>query len=122
MGFQDAVREGLANYARFSGRSSRPAFWWWVLAVLLVNAVAAVIDRVLFGGGPDAAQLVGALVSLALLLPNIAVAVRRLHDVGRSGWWLLLSLIPLIGFLVLLYWYVQPGEPGENRFGHAPAR
>jgi uncharacterized membrane protein YhaH (DUF805 family) len=121
----EAVRAVLSNYATFSGRAERSEFWWWTLAVIVVTFVAQVIDSaimgpfVLFGADPGSGP-VSAVLGLALLLPNIAVAVRRLHDTDRSGWWILIILIPIVGFLVLVWFYIQPGTPGANRFGPRP--
>ena len=97
------------KYADFTGRASRSEFWWFMLFNLLVSLAAQAIHPV-----------ASVLVTLALLLPVCSVAVRRLHDVGRNGWWLLINLVPLIGFLVLLFWNVQPSEPRDNAWG-APA-
>jgi uncharacterized membrane protein YhaH (DUF805 family) len=119
-----AVSSVLGKYATFSGRAVRSELWWWVLAMILVSIAAGMVDGMiaapLMGYGsfaPEAVRPVSTLVSLALLLPSIAVSVRRLHDIDRSGWWYLIGLIPVIGTLVLLYWYLQPGTPGSNRFG-----
>lgn len=120
---QIAARHVLSNYATFSGRATRYEFWWWVLAVLLTLLVCGLIDALLlapllgFEVGEDAAQPLSSVVSLGLLIPNIAVAMRRLHDMGRAGWWLLIGLVPIVGALVLLYFYVQPSEPGDNQYG-----
>lgn len=114
MTFQESIRTVLSKYATFTGRAGRPEYWWWVLAVLLAAVVASLIDRMIFG--PDTAIL-GGLLSLAIIVPNIAVGVRRLHDTDRSGWWLALTLIPIIGLLVLIWFMIQPGTPGANRFG-----
>ncbi len=114
MTFEESIRTVLSKYATFTGRARRSEFWWWVLGVLVLFAVAGLIDRMIFGA--DTAIL-GGLLSLAVLVPNIAVAVRRLHDTDRSGWWLLLNLIPVVGFLVLIWFYIQPGTPGANRYG-----
>jgi uncharacterized membrane protein YhaH (DUF805 family) len=103
----------LEKYVDFQGRASRSEFWWYVLAYLIIYIIASIIDSVLTGG------LLTLVVSLGLLLPNIAVAIRRLHDTDRTGWWLLLSFIPLIN-LVLIYFYVLKGTDGENRFGPDP--
>jgi uncharacterized membrane protein YhaH (DUF805 family) len=97
------------KYADFTGRASRSEFWWFMLFNLLVSLAAQAIHPV-----------ASVLVTLALLLPVCSVAVRRLHDVGRNGWWLLINLVPLVGFLVLLFWNVQPSEPNDNAWG-APA-
>lgn len=118
MSFGDAVRRCLNLYATFQGRARRSEFWWFALFQLLLNAGATAIDAVLLGG----MGLLPTLVVLALFLPTLAVAVRRLHDTGRSGWWVLISLIPLIGFVVLLIFYVSGGEDGTNRFGPDPRR
>jgi uncharacterized membrane protein YhaH (DUF805 family) len=111
MTFGEAVRSGFEHYAKFDGRASRAAFWWWVLFVFLVSIAANIIDLAI--GAPVFSALAG----LGLLLPNISVSIRRLHDTNRTGWWLLIWLIPLIGLIVLLVFYLQRGDDGENRFG-----
>ena len=104
MNFTDAVQTCFRKYADFKGRATRSEFWWWVLFVLLASAIAQVVNDAL-----------AAIVSLATLLPYLAVAARRLHDIGRSGWWQLVGLVPLVGWLVMLYWCVQPSE-GSNEY------
>ena len=122
MGFQEAVRSVLRQYAVFVGRASRSEYWWFVLFNVLTTAVAAVLDLMLFGG--EGSFLGGSpletLWSLILLLPNLAVTVRRLHDTGRVGWWLLIGLVPVIGWIVLLFWMVQRGDAGPNAYGPDP--
>jgi uncharacterized membrane protein YhaH (DUF805 family) len=113
MDFVEAIRSGFRNYATFSGRAARSEFWYWALFASLLSAAANIIDSVLFIG------LVGPLVSLLLLLPGVAVSVRRLHDLERSGWWLLLTLTG-IGIILLLIWDCMRGTPGPNRFGPDP--
>ena len=113
----------LRKYATFEGRARRKEYWWFALFVILVITGLAIFDIMLvgleefavYGGGP----LVG-LGSLALVLPNLGVAVRRLHDHDRSGWYVLLGLLPFIGAIILLYWYVTRGTVGDNRFGSDP--
>ena len=120
MDIQTAVRTVLGKYATFVGRASRSEYWWWFLALLLFNFFLRVIDAAVFGVEAFGGQTGGPLAmvaALALLLPNLAVAVRRLRDTDRSGWWILILLIPIIGWLILLYWLVQPSHEGENRFG-----
>nr|WP_321249876.1 DUF805 domain-containing protein [uncultured Ruegeria sp.] len=119
-----AFRRALSNYANFHGRASRATFWWWVLAVFLVFLVTRIVDGALiapmlgFGAfEPSAGQPLSVLVSLGLLLPNVAIGARRLHDIGRTAWWLLIGFIPLIGTVVLIYFYIQPSESGLNQFG-----
>ena len=127
MNMAESVKHVLGNYATFSGRAARSEFWWWVLALILLQIVTSIIDGAVIAPmlgfesfEPDAGQPLSLLVALALLLPCIAVSVRRLHDLDRSGWWYLLGLVPIVGPLVLLFWYVQPGTPGDNQFGVAP--
>ena len=90
MTFGEAIRSGFDHYVKFDGRASRPAFWWWVLFVLLVDIAANLIDLAI--GAP----IFSAIVGLGLLLPNLSVSIRRLHDTNRSGWWILIWLIPLL--------------------------
>jgi uncharacterized membrane protein YhaH (DUF805 family) len=116
MSFQDAVRSCLAQYGTFTGRARRSEFWFFWLFHMLVQSAAAILDAVIFGPW----QPIAALASLALLLPSLAVAVRRLHDNGRSGWWILIGLVPLVGWILLFIWYVSRGEIGPNRFGPDP--
>lgn len=122
MDFQTSIKTCLSKYATFSGRAQRSEFWWFVLFILATNAVLNVLDRMFFGIAADGqpVSVLGALFSLGIFIPNIAVGVRRLHDLDKSGWWYLLVLIPIIGFLVLLYFFVQKGSDGPNRFGADP--
>ena len=109
MNFGQAISSCLSNYATFSGRASRSEFWWFFLFQLLVMIAVSMISEKLPG-----------LVNLALLLPSLAVGARRLHDIGKSGWWQLL-MISGIGFLVLLYWWVQPTSDDVGSYGSTPA-
>lgn len=122
MGFQDAVRAGFSNYATFTGRASRPEFWWFALFVFLGNIVVGLADRFLFGTGFDGSSvsLLGAIFGLVVLLPTVAVGVRRLHDIDKSGWWYLLILIPVLGYLIVIFFCIQRGVEGPNRFGPDP--
>jgi len=115
MSFQEAISSGLSRYIDFNTRSSRSEYWYWVLFVILLSIVAGVIDGIIFD-----APILRSLVTLGLLVPGIAVGVRRLHDIDRSGWWYLIALIPIVGALVLIYWFVQPGTPGSNEYGDNP--
>lgn len=112
----EAFQRGIQNYTNFEGRANRPEFWWWVLAVFVINFVVGIIDAIL-GLQVGGVGILGTVVTLALLLPGIAIAVRRLHDTNRSGWWLLLWFICFIGWIVLIIFYVQEGTPGANDHG-----
>lgn len=107
--------EVLRKYAEFSGRSRRKEYWMFVLINAVIMVGLAVIDEILGSLG-----VVGVLYSLAVLIPSIAVSVRRLHDTGRSGWWLLINLIPLIGLIILVIFMIQEGEYAANEFGENP--
>ena len=116
MTFAEAVRSGFDHYVKFDGRASRPAFWWWFLFGILVGIGATIIDAIIGSFG-----VVSGLAALALLLPNLSVAIRRLHDTDHTGWWVLIGLIPIIGFIVLLIFYLRQSDPGENQYGPPPA-
>lgn len=104
----------LQNYADFNGRARRHEFWMFVLLQIIVFFLAALIDGLT--GFPALTLIAG----LGLLIPSLAVTIRRLHDTDRSGWWLLIGLIPVVGGLVLLVFYILEGTQGSNRFGPDP--
>jgi uncharacterized membrane protein YhaH (DUF805 family) len=118
MNFTQAIQSGFQNYVGFSGRAVRSEYWYWYLFFVLVAIASALIDFALFPR-VDISP-VNTLAELALLLPSVAVSVRRLHDLDRTGWWLLIILIPLIGAIVLLVWFCMRGTVGPNRFGPDP--
>ncbi|WP_133512838.1 DUF805 domain-containing protein [Candidatus Thiosymbion oneisti] len=107
--------EVLKKYAVFTGRAHRTEYWMFLLINIIIAFAIGFIEG--FMGSPG---VVGMIYSLAVLLPGIAVGVRRLHDTDRSGWWLLIGLIPIIGAIVLIVFFVQDSTPGQNRFGSNP--
>lgn len=111
MDFKQAVTVCLRKYADFNGRAGRSEYWWFVLFCVGVYMVIALV----------LGDILGVLVNLALLLPSLAAGARRLHDTGKSGWFQLVWLIPFIGWLVMIYWLVQPSV-GPNAYGEAPAQ
>ncbi|MEM9838425.1 MAG: DUF805 domain-containing protein [Pseudomonadota bacterium] len=113
--FVQAFSLFFKNYANFKGRSARGAYWWWYLWSLLIGFALGIADAFVFGIDSDT-QVFGVVFSLATLIPSLALAVRRLHDVGRSGWWLLL-ILTIIGILVILFWNIQPADEGTNKYG-----
>lgn len=118
MDFQQSVRTCLQKkYATFDGRAGRAEYWWFVLFILIGNLVTNGLDSILFG---SSIGILAPIWGLAMIVPSIAVGVRRLHDLDKSGWWLLLVLIPLIGSLVLLFWFIGKGTQGTNQFGPDP--
>lgn len=126
-----AVRTVVRKYAVFSGRAPRSAYWWFALFSLVVVIITLAIDAIFFGTGETTTTATSAtfqanagpatlVASLALVLPTLGVAVRRLHDTDRRGWWILLGLIPLLGTVVLIVFYALDSTPGHNRFGSNP--
>ncbi|MEU3183944.1 DUF805 domain-containing protein [Streptomyces sp. NPDC006923] len=105
----------LKNYAGFSGRARRQEFWMFYLLNLIVAIVVAILDAVL-----GLNTILSLLYTLAVLLPSLAVTVRRLHDTGKSGWWVFISLIPLVGSIILLVFLASAGEPNANAYGENP--
>jgi len=148
MGFGEAVRTCLRKYVDFTGRARRSEYWWFVLFSILIGVVAGMVDRILVPGmAARGTGLFGMLASLALLLPSLSVSVRRLHDVDRTGWWVLgfyaalivlvfvglgaaftghplaalVAMLGLCGLCVwLIVWFATRGTAGPNRFGPDP--
>jgi len=109
--FLDPIQK---QYADFEGRTSRKQYWMFTLYYFIIAIVVGII------GGIINFELLGTVLSLALLLPSLGMGFRRLHDINKSAWWLLISFIPIIGWLVLLYFAVLPGDKGDNKFGPDP--
>ena len=115
MGFVGAIKTCFSKYVDFKGRARRPEYWWWILFTVLVGIVLELVDLgIAAAHGPG---VLGNLANLVFLLPSLAVGARRLHDTDRSGWWLLLWFIPLIGWIILIVFLCQRGTEGPNRFG-----
>ena len=110
--------EVLKKYAVFSGRARRSEYWSFVAVNFLIG-----LGLGLFGSfiiGEQVSKILSNIYVLAILIPSIAVSVRRLHDTGRSGWWILVSFIPIIGFITLIVFYCKDSHPGENKYGPNP--
>lgn len=105
----------IKNYVGFTGRARRKEYWMYCLFYIIIAIVIGVVERVAGMG-----TMLSSLYSLALLLPSIAVSIRRMHDTGRSGWWVLINLIPILGWLIFLFFTVQDSEPGSNDWGPNP--
>ncbi len=115
MSFVDAIKTCITKkYANFTDRARRSEFWYFALFNFLLSLVIGILFR------HGTAQTMQSLVSLALLVPNIAVSIRRLHDTGRSGWHFLWYLLPVVGWIILIVFYVQDSQPGSNEWGNNP--
>ena len=107
----------LKHYATFKGRAQRKEFWFYMLFYMVGVFVCSLIDEVLFDASYSGLQIFATLFSLGSLVPTIAVTARRLHDLGKSGWWQLLALIPVVGIIILIIWYASKGQDQENAYG-----
>ena len=105
----------LRKYAEFNGRARRSEFWYFALANFLIGIALNILDMIIGSYGA-----ITGLYSLAVLIPSLAVGARRLHDTNKSGWWLLLLFIPIVGAIVLIVFFAQEGDPGDNQFGPNP--
>lgn len=113
MEFVPAVKHVFQNYANASGRAPRSEYWYFYLFYMLAILILSFIDTQIFG-------MFAGIFDLAVFIPFICVSIRRLHDLDRNGWWLLMLLIPLIGPIILIVWYCRKGTDGDNRFGIDP--
>ena len=107
--------EAIKKYADFSGRARRKEYWLFILLYLIAAVIAGIIDAVAATMG-----IIGIILTLGLFIPSLSVGVRRLHDINRIGWWMLIGLIPLIGAIVLIVFFCKDGTIGVNPFGEDP--
>jgi uncharacterized membrane protein YhaH (DUF805 family) len=105
----------LKNYVGFQGRARRKEYWMFVLFSAIISIVLSIIDAI-----ANLSSVLSGIYSLAVFLPSLAVSVRRLHDTGRSGWWILIGLIPLIGAIILLVFTCQDSQENDNKYGPNP--
>lgn len=118
MDFKTAVVTCLKDkYMDFNGRAPRSEYWYYILGYVIAYLVLSILGGLI---SQTVSMVLVSLLGLGVLLPSLAVGVRRLHDVNKSGWWLLIALIPLIGSLILLYFFVQKGTDGPNQYGADP--
>jgi|APSaa5957512535_1039671.scaffolds.fasta_scaffold44601_2 uncharacterized membrane protein YhaH (DUF805 family) len=124
MSFPDAVRNVLINkFGDFNGRATRSEYWWWVLASFIISIPISILDGIIFGWEYDDTGWFGILFIIVFLIPNLTLTVRRLHDKGKSGWFLLILCVPLINIcfmIVLLVWFIQDGDAHVNYYGNVP--
>jgi uncharacterized membrane protein YhaH (DUF805 family) len=119
MGFGEAVQKGMSNIGNFEGRAGRAEFWWFVLAVWIAEAVLLGIVSALFNGG-FFGNLLYFIIWVVAFLAYLSVGIRRLHDVGQSGWMIILAFLGCLVIIPIIFW-VRPSDPGANQFGPAPA-
>ena len=120
MTFAQSISTCFRKYFTFSGRALRSEFWWFMLFYVIVGISAGVLDAAIFGFNENDQTPISSIFYLLMFFPMISVHVRRLHDVGRSGWWYWLGLIPLIGWIVEIYWLVSRGSENPNAYGMSP--
>jgi uncharacterized membrane protein YhaH (DUF805 family) len=121
VGFVEAVQTCFSKYATFEGRARRSEYWFYTLFIWLVQVVLAVVGMIVLGTSPeDGPNILMSIFSLATLVPSLAVFWRRMHDIGKSGAWFFLNLVPCIGSIVLLVFELTDSQPGENQFGMSP--
>ncbi|MCM2579382.1 DUF805 domain-containing protein [Streptomyces meridianus] len=107
--------EVLKKYAVFSGRARRKEYWMFTLVSVVISIVLTIVDKAVLDS-----SILNGLYSLAVLLPTLAVGARRLHDTGRSGWWQLIGVVPLVGWIVLIVFFASAGEQNQNAHGANP--
>lgn len=116
--FTEAIKMALQqNYCNFSGRSSRSEYWWYSLFTFILGFIVAIFAGIL---GENAGNALTGIIYLALLLPGLGLTVRRLHDINKSGWWILINLIPLVGWIIMLVWLCKDSDPTDNQYGPVP--
>ena len=126
MGFGEAIKSCWSNYATFKGRSRRSEYWWIQLFLVLANLAVAAIDLALMNGDVDrfiangGGGIVGLVWILVTIVPALAVLIRRLHDTGKSGWWVLIGFVPFVGTIVLFVFSLLDSDAGDNKYGASP--
>ncbi len=118
MNFAQAISSAFRNYVTFAGRASRSEYWFWVLFTIIGGIVTAILDHAAFSEN-DFSTPINTIFNVLCLLPSLAVGARRLHDIGKSGWWLLIAL-SIIGIIVLIVWACQKSDAGPNAYGPEP--
>jgi len=130
--FQRYFVDTLKNrYAAFKGRATRSEYWYFALYCVIIAIILAIVDAMivnpLLGIQPDLegrkSSIISTIFSLGILIPSMALGIRRLHDIGKSGWWIFLGIVPLVNFIgvfVLIYFCTKDSQPGENRYGRNP--
>lgn len=120
MDFLPAIQSGFSNYFNFKSRATRSEYWNWYLFTIIVSILTTLLDNFIFNisiSDHNALHPINVVFNLIVLIPTLALAVRRLHDVDRNGWWLLISITVIGAFFPLLYWFCSRGTRGPNQYG-----
>ena len=117
MNIQTAVKTCFSKYATFSGRASRSEYWFFYLFTIIASVVTWVIDTMLLGYSAEDTGAISLIFQIIIILPSIAVGARRLHDIGKSGWWQLL-ILTIIGIILLIVWFATIGSSKKNKYGN----
>ena len=115
MSFMESITTVLQKYCDFNGRARRSEYWWFALAYSILSSVLSALSQ-----NSTIFMILNLIVALGLLLPSLGVSVRRLHDIGKSGWYLLFALIPVVGAIIVIIWHCKDSQPGENQYGPNP--
>ena len=110
VGFGEAISLGFKNYINFNGRATRAEYWWWFLFIVVTGVVLGTIDSITGIG------TLQSIFNLATLIPGLALGARRLHDIGKSGWWQLLWFAIIVGWIIMIVWYCKPGNQLGNKY------
>lgn len=119
MTFAQSVTTCFKKYATFSGRAKRSEYWWFVLFSYVGSLVISTVEGAINSSAPGEVALLSLAFMLGTFLPSLSVAVRRLHDKGRSGWWWWIWMVPIVGLIILIYWLATEGDPGPNEYDDA---
>ena len=117
MNFQTSVKTCFSKYATFSGRASRSEYWFFYLFTIIASIVTWIIDTMLLGYSAEDTGAISLIFQIIIILPSIAVGARRLHDIGKSGWWQLL-ILTIIGIILLIVWFATIGSSKKNNYGN----
>lgn len=120
MSFSEAIQSAFSKYCCFSGRARRSEYWYFTLFNVIVSFAIGFLGAILFGDGSNAVTILSGIWTLAMLLPGLGLCWRRLHDIGKSGAWYFIGLIPLVGAILLLIWFCKDSQPGTNQYGPNP--
>ena len=117
MGFGEAISTCMGKYGTFSGRAGRSEYWWFYLFTVLMSWGSTLVAAAMFNYGDLMGDIFPSIVSLAFIIPAFAAGSRRLHDIGKSGWWQLLYLLPIIGWILLIIWFATNTKVDEEKYG-----